>query len=78
MDPNRLLADVRKSMEMGAEALAWDSSGVPVYDINELIHALGELISNVGELDQWMTDGGFKPTAWEKKATEPFEHSQWF
>ena len=61
MDPNKTLESIRTlSAKMLKDYVDPDSNGI---DQDEAC----ELASHVEALDAWMTQGGFKPEAWNPK-----------
>jgi len=53
MDPNAVLDQIRTN----AKAF-WEEDG------ENDIEALTELVSAIEDLDEWLTSGGFLPSAW--------------
>jgi hypothetical protein len=54
MDPNKCLEEIR---ELITEAYASDS-------LNERNYCRQQAVELFGELDRWLTQGGFKPDDW--------------
>lgn len=65
MDPNAVLKEIRKLIERAS-----DLESFPRPDPAEL---LTELASAVEDLDEWLTKGGFLPSAWELNRTTVWE-----
>lgn len=65
MDPNAALAEIRKLVERAS-----DLESFPRPDPAELLTELAEAVEG---LDEWLSKGGFLPTAWELNRTTVFE-----
>lgn len=59
MDPNAALAEIRKLVERAS-----DLESFPRPDPAELLTELAEAVEG---LDEWLSKGGFLPTAWNKQ-----------
>lgn len=62
MDPNETLREIRELLAIGASRISQDD-----------LFRLAEL---VGSLDQWISSGGFLPSAWTPFETAAREYSR--
>jgi hypothetical protein len=58
MDPNETLKMIRKLSN------EWEDMGTDFMSPEEVDSFIGELLENVIALDQWLTNGGFRPEDW--------------
>lgn len=62
MDPDAALANLREAVQR-AEELADPDRSDPEVD------ALWDALTAARALDQWLSSGGFLPTAWQNRST---------
>jgi len=67
MDPDKCLAEIR---ELEGKITAWGrvkaEEGTNFADMMEVAGYALRLAEAIGNLDEWLTKGGFPPRAWKK------------
>jgi len=58
MDPNETLKAIRKMIH------SWEDMGLDFMSPAEVDGFIGEFIEHVVALDDWLTNGGFRPEDW--------------
>lgn len=71
MDPNETLRLLR-------EAVAEYRRPLPFSDSDEAAQLLADLVQHVEALDEWLSKGGFLPSAWERDDEDDEEEDQGF
>lgn len=58
MDPNEALNNIRSMIH------EWEDMGLEFMSPEEIDGFIGEFIEHVVALDDWLTNGGFRPEDW--------------
>jgi hypothetical protein len=58
MDPNETLNTIRKMI------YSWEDTGLSFMTAADAGEFIDELVENVVALDDWLTNGGFRPDDW--------------
>ena len=58
MDPNEALKNIRELI------YSWEDVGINLMSAAEVDEFIGEFVENFVALDEWLTNGGFRPEDW--------------